>query len=65
MGQELDHCFCVWSIHRLQLGQRLSVNPMEVYQDSDYPKLISFLGYLPVHILIFFKIYGSDEPTVQ
>jgi len=29
---------------------RLSTNLMEVYQDSDYPKSISFLGYFPACI---------------
>lgn len=56
MGQELQHYFCVWSLHSLQLDQRLSVNPMEVHQDPDYPKLIYFLGYFPAHMFNFGKV---------
>lgn len=56
MGQELEHYFCSWSLHSLQLGQRLNVNPMEAYQGSVYRKLISLLGYFPACILIFLEV---------
>lgn len=56
MEQELEHCFCLWSLHRLHLGQRLNVYPKGVHQDSDYPKLTYFLGYFPVCILNFSEV---------
>lgn len=37
-------------------GLEVKCNPMEVHQDLDYLKLISFLGYFPAHTLNFWEV---------